>query len=225
MVQLALPGFPLICPACREHASVLGQWSPFRRDAVCRTCSTAHPYPIHILEPHPKKPGELAIKRDADQHLLSDHTGLTNWLWDAVRGCRDIAEGRSTWCADEVRPCQLGKERPDCQLCSRRLLTGSSRYWTYRVGFIVEQQPIPLCHRCGQPHERRRLSGVYAELCERCEMERSVEALFRHRSIFGTDDVEAILDKLYQSHRACFEAGVLPDYWFKLTREAMEVVG
>lgn len=218
MTQLALPGILPICPACRRPADLLGQWSPFRRDAVCRTCSTTHPYPIHILEPHPKKPGELRTKVGTDHGLLNEHTAFTNWLWDATRGCREIAEGRSVWQVGEVRPCELGKLRPDCRLCQRRSATGGKRYLSYRTSTTTEQQPLPICDRCGRPHEYYRRDGVLNSICERCEMERSVEALFRLRSIFDDQDDESILDRLYASHRGLFEARVLPDYWFELKR-------
>jgi hypothetical protein len=56
----------------------------------------------------------------------------------------------------------------------------------------------------------------YWSHCQRCEDELAVEALHRLRGIFDNDDAEAILDRLYRSHRDLFERGILPDYWFAL---------
>ena len=84
-----------------------------------------------------------------------------------------------------------------------------------RVSNAAIQQILPVCERCGQPHDRRS-EWMIMSTCERCSMQLSVEALHRHRGIFGDADDETILDRLYVSHQALFDAGVLPDYWFEL---------
>lgn len=44
----------------------------------------------------------------------------------------------------------------------------------------------------------------------------AVEALWRNRGLFGADDPESVLDRLYRAFPDLFERGVLPDYWFEL---------
>jgi hypothetical protein len=68
--QIVLPGFDLrpICTLCRRPADVLGQWSPFRKHAICRTCNEADPFPESLVRFNEVK-GELEINPDADLRL------------------------------------------------------------------------------------------------------------------------------------------------------------
>lgn len=101
-----------------------------------------------------------------------------------------------------------------------RMATLNRWAWQARQNLKTHQMNLPYCERCGSAHSRlyEMLPGRvdYWSKCQRCADEESVEALWRHRGIFGDDDVETILDRIYKSHRELFERGVLPDYWFKL---------
>ena len=44
----------------------------------------------------------------------------------------------------------------------------------------------------------------------------SVEALWRLRGTLFPGDPEDALDRIYKSHSALFERGILPDMWFRL---------
>jgi hypothetical protein len=62
----------------------------------------------------------------------------------------------------------------------------------------------------------------YWSKCQHCEDAETVETLWRLRGIFGQDDPESILDRLYRSHVELFERGVLPDMWFELMADNLD---
>jgi hypothetical protein len=101
----------------------------------------------------------------------------------------------------------------------RRSKLATYQRWA-RAGQKPRQMRWPVCDRCGGVHDRYYEmlpgEGDYRTHCQRCDDELAVEALWRHRGIFGGDDPESILDRLYRSQRELFERGVLPDYWYKL---------
>jgi len=68
--QIALEGFDLrpICPLCHRPSDVLGQWSPFRKHAICRACNEASPFPEGLVRFNEAK-GELEIDPDAGLRL------------------------------------------------------------------------------------------------------------------------------------------------------------
>lgn len=218
-MQLTLPGIQQMCPACRQPAQYLGQWSPLWPYAVCRECSKAHPYPLHVLAPSTRRNADkepLMIAMDASSADREYRVLMEGWLRDAALGCMDALE--SEW--GDSPDCWLYQYRPDCKRCAYRLSnTGPGKYAKMghyaRVMNAAVQLTIPICERCGLAHDHCSEWLVY-DKCERCTMLASVEALHRHRGIFGDADDETILDRLYVSHQALFDAGVLPDYWFEL---------
>lgn len=207
--QMPLPGAWLTCPVCGRRVTVLGQWSPFRRQAVCRDCSHAHPWPMGWVD----EGG--AWREDAPAEIREQQIVMWEWLQDAAAGCREIAERGLAW--GEMPACRQ-HPRADCPRCGRRVNTGARRYLSWRSEVLPQQLSLPVCRRCGRAHNRHTLGGLVADICERCEAEESVETYFRLRGIFGDADAEAVLDRLYASRPDLFDVGVLPDYWFELER-------
>lgn len=190
MLQRVLPATEMqrVCPLCGQHTAILGQYGPFAPWQVCRACSLANPYPVELLVPHPRKPGELYIDRHAPSALLEKRIELEAMVHDAVRGKR-VKKWRYAGWLNEAR-----------------------------IFNQHRQLHLPYCERCGHAHDNSfDFSGDYHSRCTRCEAEEGVEALWANRLIFGTDDLEVQLDKMYRAFPQWFEAGVLPDYWFKLS--------
>lgn len=221
MKQLTLPGFErdetLICPLCGQPAALFGQYSPFLPWGVCRACSLKYPYPDSIIVP--------STRRNADRQPLMIDPAAPYEL-----RARRMKLEEMLRCA--VDPARL--ERPVVKLNLNGLEIHNpirrSRMHQYTawkrqtdVHLLHSQMRIPVCDRCGQPHNRlyetRPGQWDYWSTCQRCEDELRVEALYRCRGIFGGDDVESILDRLYRAHRPLFDRGVLPDYWFGLMKE------
>lgn len=190
MYQLVLPSAEMqrICPLCGRHTAILGQYGPFAPWQVCKACSLANPYPVELLLPHPRKPGGLRIDPHAPSALLEKRIVLEEMVHDAVRGRR------------------VNKWRYAGWLHDARILNSHI------------QMHLPYCERCGCGHSNRFDfgGGDYHSRCPRCEAEIGVEALWANRGIFGTDDLEAQLDKMYRVYPEWFATGVLPDYWFRL---------
>lgn len=219
--QLALPGIDMrpVCPSCGQPADVLGQYSPLWPYAVCRDCSTRWPYRLNVLEPAT----ESSKRTTHDNGFRIDPTASSadrEWriivegrLKDAIRGCK-LARGAGLE-AKSPTCWHQGHTEPGCRLCERRVVaSGAARYMGYLAG-IEHQTSLPVCQRCGCASE---LAGRYG-FCQRCHDEMAVESLYRHRAIFGGDDDEAVLDRIYPAHKDLFDRGVLPDYWFRLIAE------
>lgn len=81
---------------------------------------------------------------------------------------------------------------------------------------LTVQINFPICEVCGAIHARRANSGRWLGACQVCDDKASIESLWRMRGVFGDDDVETVLDRLYKSHQGLFDRGVLPDAWFQL---------
>lgn len=91
---------------------------------------------------------------------------------------------------------------------------------------------MAFCHDCGNLHANcSPYNGVAYDRCEVCEARYQVRMTYQARSdnpVFkikqvSPDDAEAVLDLLYRFHRDWFECGVLPDYWFELSRDDSSV--
>ncbi|NJL53928.1 hypothetical protein HC928_01395 [bacterium] len=216
--QLALPGFAVTpeytCCLCGKVKSLFGQVSPIQPWAICRECSIAHPYPVELFVP--------STRRNADKEpLMIDPSAPAE-----KRELRVML--------DEMIRCALDPSRLDRPVVKfnlsglelrnpvrRSKVAQYQRWHNQAIGRLAQNQMrLPYCERCGAAHDRYYEilpgRGDYWSKCQRCADEESVEALFRHRGIFGRDDVESIMDRLYKSHRELFDRGVLPDYWFSL---------
>ena len=209
--QASLPGFDMrqMCPLCGCTTRVLGQYSPLWPWGVCRGCSLSEPYPCEIFEEdaNTKDRSGLRIKIDADYDLKAKRVDLDNVLKDAIK------PRKGEWSF----PYKLNITLRELRNPVRYGRAKQYRQWHIEAKRYVDAQQyqIPLCHRCGQAHEHKHFI-TYADFCPRCEAEISVEALWTHRGIFGTDDAETALDRMYKAQRKLFDMGVLPDYWFEL---------
>ena len=162
-----------LCPLCKQPADVLGQWSPWRKVAICRECSIDNPFPLDVLDEN----GDYlpsASSTERERVVM-----FTQQIVEASRKRRNIV------------------------------------YGGIRLGPMARQLSMPVCERCGKAHDNW-IIGDYSSYCQRCNDELSAESLYGMRKIFGDDDIETILDRVYRSHKELFERGVLPDYWFKL---------
>lgn len=217
--QKPLPGFErtqeYACPLCGQTATLFGQYSPLFAWGVCRACSIKHPYPVELFVP--------STRRNQDQESL---------MIDPDPAKANLRERRIQ--LDEMLRCAVDPARIERPIVKynlsglelrnpiRRSRAHVFHRWagSARTALTYRQMRLPYCDRCGCAHNRsyEMLHGVvnYWTKCQRCTDEESVEALWRHRGIFGADDVESILDRLYKSHQDLFERGVLPDYWFVL---------
>lgn len=157
------------------------------------------------------------IAMDTSSEDRDFRVGMEGWLRDAARGCRDAVD--SQW--GDTPGCWVLQYRVDCKLCANRMKnTGPGKYT--KGGRLargqwsgVYQLEAGICGDCGEIHNNGSDFITY-DYCKPCSMKRSVQALYRHRGIFGSDDDEAILDRMFISHKELFEAGVLPDYWYEL---------
>lgn len=220
--QLEFTGFEasdpvFVCPLCGEPATLFGQYSPIHRWCLCRACSLQYPYPVELFVP--------STRRNADTNpLMIDPTSLS-----------ELRERRIQ--LDEMVRCAIDPARAERPIIKYNL-SGLELYNPIRRSKVHQyqrwhaeakrrlshrQMQLPMCQRCGCAHDRtyEMLPGAtdYWSHCQRCDDEISVEALFRHRGIFGKDDVESILDRIHASTPELFERGVLPDYWFALLGE------
>lgn len=197
-----------ICPLCGQPADVLGQYGPLWPYGVCRACSLAAPYPVEVFIPDPgaKDASRLRIDPDADFGLRERRVALDFALTSAVRGRRD---------ADVYKLNITGREL-------RHPVRIAQNYAAWRRNPRALQFHLPLCARCGQAHDRRYSSGDYVSHCQACEDLAAVEALWRNRRIFGDDDAESIMDRLYAAFPDLFARGVLPDAWFRLVKTEMQ---
>lgn len=224
-MQLPLPSVDTrpICPVCGQSASLLGQWSPLWPWMVCRACSEAEPYHLDVLRPGGRTRTSAAlgfeINPDAPSALREWRIVREAQLRAAVQGCK-LARGRG-WSVSDLACEWGGHYDPACKRCVRRANTptGAARYRMVLTppGSGI-QLSLPVCERCGTALTAFGMAD-YQAYCPRCKAEMAVETFWRHRGIFGNDDVETILDRIQKSHAWVFEMGVLPDYWFQLMQQ------
>lgn len=216
MMQLPLPAFEECllpwCCVCQRQVRLVGQYSPIVKYGVCRECSLEYPLPVEVFGQGGRDKTGLSIRPDAPYELREQRV----------------------WNEEYVRKCATGDDRPvtKLNLSYRQLRNGVRRSKVHlyaqwhrqaRLSLDHRQLSLPVCDRCGQPHDRRyNTPGMpdYMPYCQRCDDEQAVEALYRHRGIFGDDDVESIMDRIYRSQPGLFERGTLPDYWFRLVIES-----
>jgi hypothetical protein len=218
MGQLALPGFEIeqeyTCCLCGEPKRLFGQYSPIHRWAICRECSIANPYPVELFVP--------STRRNADREPLMIDPDAPAELRE-----RRVVLDEMIRCA--IDPLRLGRPVVKFNLSGlelrnpvRRSKAHKYQAWhkAARTALKIEQMRLPYCTRCGAGHDRfyEMLPGRvnYWSRCQTCEDKEAVEALWRHRGIFGGDDAESVMDRLHTSHPELFDRGVLPDYWFEL---------
>ncbi len=203
------------CPLCGQVASLFGQYSPLMPWGVCKRCSIKYPYPYELFVP--------STRRNADQEPL---------MIDPSPQKSDLRARRVE--LEEMLRCALDPSRLERPVVKYNLSglelrnpVRRSRMQQFnamgmkaREALRVRQISLPTCERCGCAHARwyEMLAGIgdYWSHCQRCADELAVEALWRHRALFGNDDVESVMDRVYRSHKDLFERGVLPDYWFTL---------
>lgn len=216
-MQLPLPTFDLrpLCAICRQPADLLAQYSPLYAHMVCRACAEKDPYPVQALEldPEHKDSSGLRVRRDAPAALRESRMWLDQWIVDCARPVWD--------------------DRPfyKFNLTALQLRNGVRRganrqsisEWRRRQNAIrieATQNVLPICWRCGHAHTRQHTDGSYAERCQPCADMDAVESLYRNRGIFGGDDPETVLDRLFSAFPDLFERGILPDAWFRLITSA-----
>jgi hypothetical protein len=225
MKQLPLPIFDMrevySCPLCGQEATLFGQFSPFLPWGVCRDCSIKYRYPAEVFVP--------STRRNADHEPL---------MVDPSPDKAELRERRVQ--LDEMLRCAVDPSRLERPIVKYNLSglelrnpIRRSRMRQFAAMTIrakerlrVRQINLPFCDRCGCAHERwyEMLTGVgdYWSKCQRCEDELAVLSLWKLKGIFGDDDVESIMDRLYRSHQGLFERGALPDYWFVLMQQDMK---
>lgn len=220
--QLELPGFDVApeyrCCLCGEIKTLFGQVSPIQRWAICRECSIEHPYPVELFVPSTQRNAEkepLMIDPDAPAEMRERRVMLDEMIRCAIAPSR------------LARPVvRFNLSGLELRYPVRRSKNAQYNRWhkSAREKLTRHQMSLPICRRCGAGHNRTMelLPGMvqYHDTCQRCADETTVESFFRHRGVFGGDDIEGIMDRLYASHRELFERGVLPDYWFELMRGA-----
>lgn len=88
----------------------------------------------------------------------------------------------------------------------------------------VPDDYYPLCE-CGRPRQVTPFGkpglfgGPFGRYCDVCDARKSVESIVAMADkIAPARDDEEWLDLLWKSHRAAFDAGGLPDYWYELRR-------
>lgn len=223
-----LPGIcPQSCPCCDRPAWLLGQYDPTsERSWICKQCSEAYRYPVEMLEGNIT--GDWKLKKDVTREQLNLRAENTAYVYDRVikRNKRSLIKhyeylmtGVMSFIADLPEELQRYWER---QL--RRTHQINVKRSNAKLSPTI-QMTMPLCVRCGNVHNRRFYDGHgdYFSRCQHCDDEFSVEAIFRHRGIFGNDDDETILDRIQKSHPQLFERGVLPDYWYELRIDEVKV--
>lgn len=212
-MQLPLPTVDLrpLCTICKQPADLLGQYSPLYPHKVCRACAEKDPYPVDALEfdPQHKDRSGLRVRKDAPSSLRESRMWLDQWIVDCARKKWDDRP----FYKFNLTALQL---RNGIRRGANRQTIGEWRM--QRAAWHIEhtQNTLPVCYRCGCAHHVQHSDGSYAERCQRCTDQEAVEALWRNRGLFGADDPESVLDRLYRAFPDLFERGVLPDYWFEL---------
>lgn len=229
MKQLVLPEFDGVmtpeytCPLCGQVATLFGQYSPLFDWGVCRACSERYPYPVELFVPNTRR------NRDREPLMIDPTPGPA---MDALREHR-IQLDEMLRCA--VDPSRLARPIVKYNLSGlelrwpirrSRMRAFNQMAWRAQQALANRQMRLPYCERCGRAHDRsyEMLPGRvdYWTKCQRCADEEAVEALWRVRGIFGADDAESILDRLYRSQPELFDRGVLPDMWFRLMTDNLD---
>lgn len=221
--QLVFPGFEAyepvwVCCICHQTATLFGQYSPVHNWGVCRECSIKYPYPVELFVPSTRRNKDkepLMIDPEAPYEVLALRIGLDEMVRcsiDPTRESRPIVKYNIT--AKELRN-PIRRSRMHVYATWHRQAISSLS--------LPHQMQLPICERCGKVHDRlyELLPGRadYWSHCQRCNDELTVETFWRNRGIFGQDDVESLLDRIYKSHPELFERGVLPDMWFQLMED------
>ena len=220
-----LPGItPQCCPMCDEPTMLLGQYEPTsNRYWICADCSRTQRYPVDMLIV--TADGDWTLAKGITNEQLAYRVDVANCVHDAVVGRRKRSQiafykhlmvGVLSFIADLPEHLQVYWER---QLTATHQWVAVGKA-TQELSRTIQLQ-IPLCERCGCSHNRRYEHGYtnFMLYCQKCDDELSVEAFFNHKGIFGDDDDEQILDRIYRSHREVFERGVLPTYWYELKQK------
>lgn len=216
MTQLVLPTVDMrpLCAICRQPADVLGQYSPLHMHMVCRACAERDPYPIEALEidPEYKDRTGLRVRRDAPNSLRESRMWLDQWIVDCARPRWD----ERPFYKINLTALQL---RNGVRRGANRQPIGEWRMRQKAIRIEATQNNLPICWRCGCAHDRLHLDGSYTERCQSCADQDTLESLWARRAIFGGDDAETVLDRLYAAFPGLFERGVLPDAWFMMMKE------
>ncbi len=224
--QLTLLDMRPICPACKEVAGYLGQWSPSGRVFICKDCTLKYPAPdVFVLNDNSIGLGLLQGDSQEERAMRDDYHKIYNVLFDLNRGCVMTLEDavNNTNPAWHL-PCDKltgTEEFSNCKLCRRRASVANAGLaggkYKHLASIKTYTLSMPVCQRCGQIHGNRyKHINEYQAYCAHCDAKNSVEAFWRHKGIFGDADDETILDRMQISHPEAFKLGVLPDYWFEL---------
>lgn len=192
--QLSLPGLDMrpICPLCGNPTSLLGQWSPFRPDACCKTCSQAHPFPTDAL---PALEQVRALSR-ASEPIRAD---LRQIVIDAGELRAQIeAQFRA---AKAVQRAKYEMKDWNAMIAFRA---------RQRADFL-RQAPLPVCDQCGGSNT----SGI--SICQHCRDMDFVEWFLKMapHTHPGADD-ETLIDVLYKHVPLLFDTGEMPDLFYRL---------
>lgn len=219
MRQLELPDFlpeqQYVCPLCNQPARLFGQYSPLLPWGVCRQCSIKYPFPDDLFVPSTRRNRDHEPLMIDPSHEKSAQRTRRVELEEMLRCAVDPSRLERPIVKYNISGLELRNPvRRSRMRQIGQMMTRARHNLTYR------QIALPTCRRCGCAHDRyyEMLPGVgdYKSTCQRCADEEAVESLWRLRGIFGQDDDETILDRLYRAHADLFERGVLPDYWFML---------
>ena len=222
--EIPLPGIePQCCPMCDQPSWVLGQFDPTSdKYWICADCGRNYRYPVDMLRCSPD--GKWTMP-EWTREQLNHRQDVADAVHKAVKGRRKrskikyyqyLMTGIFSFIADLPEHMQ--------QVWERQLSTTHKWLVVQRSNAKLSetiQYSLPLCTRCGNFHNRRFENGYtnYKPYCQSCDDELAIEALFRHRGIFGNDDDETILDRIYRSHPQTFEHGIMPDYWYELKQK------
>ena len=217
MRQLTLIDMRPVCKNCDCPCDLLGQWSPSDNVWLCKDCTTKYPAPDVFVQCDNSRGVGLRQGMEANQ-LREDYHAKINVLVDIQRGCLHSAEDAAerNWYLP-CHPLMGSAAYANCKLCRRRARMAHSGGRYGKAVVTAKTAEMPICRRCGCVHSYRysHVSG-YRAYCEHCDALNSVEALWRNRGIFGGDDAETVLDRIYSAFPELFENGVLPDYWYTL---------
>jgi transcription elongation factor Elf1 len=225
ILERPLPGIvPQCCPMCDQPATVLGQFDPTSdRYWICADCGRKYRYPVEMLRV--TNDGTWSMP-EYTRAQLNHRQDVTDAVYKAVVGRRQrskiayykyLMTGLFSFINELPEHLQMVFERQLTRTHQWVVVARATRELSNTV-----QLQLPLCNRCGCSHDRRFQLGYtnFKPYCQQCDDELAVEALFRHKGIFGNDDDETIIDRIYRSHKETFERGVMPTYWSTLKQKA-----